>query len=107
MLTADYFDGRSSRVRVVRLEVVGEDLVIVGEDIDMRIAFAEVQVDERLGRAPRRLRLKNGAFCVVGDLNALDSLLASTPHRDGWVDRIQRRSQYVLPAIAAFIVLAF
>jgi Zn-dependent protease with chaperone function len=106
MLTADYFDGHTSRVRVVRLEVVGEDLIIAGEDIDVRVPFAEVKVDERLGRAPRRLRFKSGAFCVVGDLNALDALLASTGHRDGWVDRIQRRSQFVLPAIAVLVLLA-
>jgi Zn-dependent protease with chaperone function len=106
MLTADYFDGRSSRVRVVQLQVAGEDLVIVGEDINMRVPFAQVKVDERLGRAPRRLRFEDGAFCVVGDLIALDAMLASTPHRDGWVDRIQRRSQFVLPAIVAFAVMA-
>ncbi len=106
MLAADYFDGHSSRVRVVQLEVAGQDLVIVGEDIDMRVPFAQVKVDERLGRAPRRLRFENGAFCVVGNLNALDAMLASTAHRDGWVDRIQRRSQFVLPAVVAFVMLA-
>jgi Zn-dependent protease with chaperone function len=105
MLSADYFDGHSSRVRAVGLAVTGEDLVIVGEDIELRVPFAEVTVDERLGRAPRRLRLKNGAFCVVSDLNALDALLASTTHRDGWVDRIQRRSTFVLWSLAAFVLL--
>jgi len=45
MLTADYFDGRSTRVRVVRLEVAGEDLLITGEDLDLRIPFSEVIVD--------------------------------------------------------------
>jgi Zn-dependent protease with chaperone function len=106
MLTADYFDGHSSRIRVVELEVAGSDLVIAGEDINVHVPFAEVTVDERLGRAPRRLRFRNGAFCVVSDLNALDALLSSTAHRDGWVDRIQRRSKFVLPAIVAFVVLA-
>ena len=37
--------------------MAGEDLVIAGEDIDLRVPFADVSVDERLGRAPRRLRL--------------------------------------------------
>jgi Zn-dependent protease with chaperone function len=106
MLHAHYFDVRSMRVRVVNLSVVGEDLVIAGEDIDFRVPFADVKVDERLGRAPRRLRLKDGTFCEVRDLDALDSLLSSTAHRDGWVDRMQRHLQFVLFACVACAVFA-
>ena len=62
MLQANYFDGRSTRVRSVNLSVAGEDLIVSGEDVDLRIPFARVKVDERLGRAPRRLRLENDAF---------------------------------------------
>jgi Zn-dependent protease with chaperone function len=105
MLTARYFDGRSTRVRVVDLSVAGDDLVIAGQDIDLRVPFADVQVDERLGRAPRRLRLKGSAYCEVSDLDALDTLLSLTAHRDGLVDRMQRRLQFVLFACVAFVVL--
>jgi len=106
MLHADYFDGRSTRVRVVNLSVVGEDLIIAGEDINFHVPFADVKVDERLGRAPRRLRLKDGTFCEVRDLDALDALLALTAHRDGWVDRMQRHLQFVLFSIVACVALA-
>jgi Zn-dependent protease with chaperone function len=107
MLHANYFDGRSTRVRVVALSLAGEDLVIAGEDINLRIPFAEVGVDERLGRAPRRLRLPDGTFCEVRDLDALDILLSSTAHRDGWVDRMQRHLHFALFAAAACVVIAF
>jgi Zn-dependent protease with chaperone function len=107
MLHANYFDGRSTRVRIVDLSLTGEDLVIVGEDVDLRIPFADVRVDERLGRAPRRLRLPDGTFCEVRDLDALDLLLSSTAHRDGWVDRMQRHLHFVLFAAAACVVIAF
>jgi Zn-dependent protease with chaperone function len=106
MLQANYFDGRSTRVRVVNVSLAGDDLIIAGEDINFRVPFAEVIVDERLGRAPRRLRLKNGTFCEVRDLDALDTLLASTAHRDGWVDRMQRHLQFVLFSIVACVALA-
>jgi Zn-dependent protease with chaperone function len=106
MLTADYFDGRSTRVRVVRLEVDGGNLLITGEDIERRLPLTEVKVDERLGRAPRRLRFADEAFCVVGDLNALDAMLSSIAHRDGWVDRIQRRARFVLLSMAVCAALA-
>jgi Zn-dependent protease with chaperone function len=106
MLHANYFDGRSTRVRVVNLSVAGEDLVIAGEDIGFRVPFSHVKVDERLGRAPRRLRLQDGAFCEVRDLDALDTLLSSTAHRDGWVDRMQRHLQFVLFSVVACALLA-
>jgi Zn-dependent protease with chaperone function len=106
MLHANYFDGRSTRVRVVNLSMVGEDLVIAGEDINLRVPFAHIKVDERLGRAPRRLRLQDGTFCEVRDLEALDTLLSSAAHRDGWVDRMQRHLQFVLFSIVVCVVLA-
>jgi Zn-dependent protease with chaperone function len=106
MLQANYFDGRSTRVRSVNLSVAGEDLIVSGEDVDLRIPFARVQVDERLGRAPRRLRLEGGAFFEVRDLGALDSLLSAVGHRDGWVDRFQRRLPLVLLALVACVLCA-
>jgi Zn-dependent protease with chaperone function len=106
MLHANYFDGRSTRVRVVDLSVVGEDLLIAGADIDLRFPFAQVKVDERLGRAPRRLRFPDGTFCEVRDLDGLDALLSSTAHRDGWVDRMQRHLQFALFAAIACAALA-
>ena len=106
MVRAAYFDGRSTRIRVVTLSVVGEDLVVTGEDMDFRVPFATVRVDERLGRAPRRLRFKDGTFCEVRDLDALDTLLSLTAHRDGWVDRMQRHLQWVLFSIVVCVMLA-
>ncbi len=106
MVHANYFDGRSTRIRPVNLSVIGSDLIIAGEDVDLSVPFSDVKVDERLGRAPRRLRLKDGTFCEVRDLDGLDSLLSSTSHRDGWVDRTQRRLLWVLFSLVVSIVLA-
>jgi hypothetical protein len=106
MLHANYCDGHSTRMHAVYLSVVGEDLVIAGEGIEFRVPFAHVKVDERLGRAPRRLRLKDGTFCEVCDLDALDALLASTAHRDGRVDRMQRHPQWVLFSCVACVLCA-
>jgi Zn-dependent protease with chaperone function len=106
VVEAHFFDGRSTRIRVVNLSAAGEEIVIVGNDINLRAPIAEIQVDERLGRAARRLRLKDGSFCEVRDLDALDILLASIGHRDGRIDRMQRQAKYVLIACVAFLVLA-
>ena len=106
MLTADYFDGCSTRVQVVSLNTEGAKLVIRGDDVNVDVPWDKVKVDERLGRAPRRLRFGDGSFCSVKDLNALDALLALSGHRDGWVDRMQRHGKFVLVCIAACVVLA-
>jgi Zn-dependent protease with chaperone function len=105
MVHATYFDGRSTVMRQVELSIVDDDLIIAGDNIDVRVPFREVRVDERLGDAPRRLRLQHGAFCEVRDLRALDGLLALASHRDGWVEGMQRRSTSVLLAIVGSIVL--
>jgi Zn-dependent protease with chaperone function len=106
VLHAHYFDGRSTRVRVVRLSTDGADLVVTGEGLDIRIPLTDINVDERLGRAPRRLRFNGGAFCEVRDLEALDALLSSIGHRDLWVDRLQRHVQFVLFSCVACALLA-
>jgi hypothetical protein len=106
MLRANYFDGRTTRVRAVNLSTAGEDLVVAGEDIDLRVPFARVKVDERLGRAPRRLRFEDGTFIEVRDLVALDALLSSMGYRDGWVDRMQRHHRSVLLSCVACVVLS-
>jgi Zn-dependent protease with chaperone function len=107
VLTADFFDGHSTRVRKVTLRIEGRTLFLSGEGIELQLPFSEVRVDERLGRAPRRLRFSDGTFCEVQDLEALDDLLSAAEHRDGWVDRTQRRARSVLSCLAAVIALAF
>ena len=95
MLQANYFNGRSSRVRAVNLSVAGEDLVVAGEDIDLRVPFAKVKVDERLGRAPRRLRLEDGAFCEVRG----DGILVRQSSRGGWPRGRQGEEDAMVSAI--------
>ena len=110
MLRANYQDGRSTQVREVVLAPSDGGLAVVGSNIDFRIPIEKIVVDERLGRAPRRLRFPDGSFCEVRDLDALDILLASLGHRDGWIDRLQRHLPFVgfsIIAFAAILVAAY
>jgi Zn-dependent protease with chaperone function len=105
LLQASYFDGQSTRVHEVVLSIVDKDLVISGENISVRLPFDQIRVDERLGQASRRLRLPDGTFCEVRDLDQLDELLRSAGHRDSWVDRLQRHLQLVLVSSVAFVLI--
>jgi len=106
MLSAHFFDGRSTRIQVVQLSLVANDLVIVGNGIDLRIPFRNLVIDERLGRAARKIHLGDGAFCEVADLAGLDTLLAAAGHRDGRVDRLQRRMSVAVLAALICVGLA-
>ena len=105
MVAASYFDGRSTRVRGVHLSVDGQVLRISGEDIERSIPVGEIRIDEQLGRAPRRLRFADDAYCEIRDFDELAVLLEALGHRDGWVDRLQRRVLAVTVAVVATIAL--
>lgn len=106
-MRANYFDGQSTRVREVALSVVADQLQVAGDDVNFVVPLSRVRVDERLGRAPRKLRFETGAFCEVRDLDALDELLSAGGHRDSWVDRVQRHLPFIVTACAACVVLLY
>jgi len=101
MLRADYHDGCTALVYAVQLWIVGEELLIRGSGIERRLPFSSMCVSEKLGRAPRRLTLPDGAFCEVRDFDALAALLAQARHREGLVDRAQRHLPTVLLSLVA------
>lgn len=105
MVAAAYFDGRSTRVRPVHLSVDGPQLRIVGEDFERSIPVGDIRIDEQLGRAPRRLRFPDDAYCEIRDFDGLAVLLEALGHRDGWVDRLQRRRLAVTVAVVASIAV--
>lgn len=106
MIEARYFDGRSTRIHRVVLSLAEDRLVIAGDGIDLRVPFSQVTVDEKLGRAARKIRLASGAFCEAADIDAAEALLAAAGHRDGRVDRLQRRFTVALLAAVSCIGLA-
>lgn len=105
MLQAQFVDGRSTRVRTVDLQVAGRNLIISGEGVERTVPLASVTFDEQLGSAPRRVRLADGAFCEVRDLEGLRALMADAGLRDGWVDRTQRHLHWVLLAVVGCVAL--
>jgi len=106
-LYADYHDGQSSRVRAVELSVAGDELLVRGDGVERRVPFRAVEVAEKLGSAPRRLGLPDGAFCEVRDHRRLETLLAQTSHREGIVDLLQRHLPFVCLALVATGLVLF
>jgi Zn-dependent protease with chaperone function len=105
MVPAMYFDGRTTRVHPVELSMIAGDLRVSGEGVELRVPFADIVIDERLGNAPRRLHFPGGACCEVRDLAALDRLLSTTTHRESWVDRPQHHLGWILGAVLGFVLI--
>lgn len=105
MLPAFFYDGRGSRLHPVGLLVVGDELTVTGDNLQLRFPVRRIRVTERLGSGPRRIEFPDGSYCEVRDLERLDELLAMTDHRDGLVDRLQRHWRIALLATLSFIAV--
>lgn len=106
MLKAQYFDGKTAAAQNVELELDGDELRLRGADFELRWPWREVRISERLGNTPRRLELPGGGHCEVGDLAALDQLLARLGARPSWLEVMQHSLRWALLA-AMLIVLIF
>jgi len=99
MLEAAYFDGHSSRRRRVQLQAEGAGLRLRGEGVERWEPLATMTVGERLGSAPRLLRLADGAYVEVADAPALEALLAAAGHRATPIERAQQSWSLAIAAV--------
>ncbi|MBV7537330.1 M48 family metallopeptidase [Duganella sp. sic0402] len=94
---AAYFDGHSSRLHRVTLQVRDGVAQVRGE-AERDSPLAELRVSERSVHALRKITFPDGAYLEVRDLQGLASLLHSTGHADGWVVRLQQSWRGALAA---------
>jgi Zn-dependent protease with chaperone function len=102
-LGARYFDGRTSRLRDVRLEATQDGLLLVGEGVERRIERADLEVSEPEAGGVRQLRFRGGGGCEIDEGPELAALLALMGHREGGVVRWQ--SSWLLVALAAALLV--
>lgn len=105
MITASYFDGRSSRRHDAELTIAGGVLTLAGAFGRREVALIDVAIDEAMANAPRVLRFADGAYCEVADHRALDLALRDAGWREGLVARIQKRWRWAIGALAGFTAL--
>lgn len=77
-IPAAYYDGRSSSRRAVELCFTTEGGVrIEGEDVDISLHYADLEISSRLGNTPRYIYLPDGARLEVADNDAVDSAVGA------------------------------
>lgn len=104
MISADYFDGQSSRRVPVTLLIHRGILAVDGEEVRRSVRLKHMEVSEKLERAPRILHFPDGAYLEARD-KQIDRLLRKNGYRDTWVVRWQRNWQASLAALAVLMLL--
>jgi Zn-dependent protease with chaperone function len=116
-LSADYFDGKSSRRQACSLRCTHEGVELLDAQglLMRRAAWSEVEVSERSRHTPRQLAFADGAYAQAHDALALDDELKRTLYahggkRESWVVRAQqswRLSAYALLATGLLLAAAY
>jgi Zn-dependent protease with chaperone function len=101
--SAVYYDGRTSARTPVRVRGVDHSLHLVGAELNIAVALADVRVDARVGDTRRILGLPGGAQLHTDDHAALATLFPRANRFEAWVQGLERRWGY---AIAALVVIA-
>ena len=105
LLTADYFDGRSARARVVQLSLAGGELQIRGEGVALRVPARQVEWPERMRHGARIARLPDGGSLQCSDVRAWDAWALAGGREESWVVQAQQSWRWVLASVLGLSVL--
>jgi Zn-dependent protease with chaperone function len=105
VVSALYFDGKTTAAKAVVLSLEDQEWVVRGDDLELRHSLAQVQISERLGNTPRSLAFFEGGHCEVTDHAALDQLLDAAGVRRTWVDGMQHSLGWALLASLAIVAV--
>ena len=106
-LSADYYDGQSSKRQAVELHLEGDRLRVIGADVERTAPVRALRLSEPMGAAPRLITFPDGAVCEVRDTQALQRLLAATGARDALVVRWQFNLRWIALSACLCVLLAY
>ena len=110
LLSARYFDGRSSAALPAELELLADGVLQLRSGGTTRSAnIAELRVSDRIGNMQRRIHFADGASCELDDNDAVDAWIAGAGRRPGLHDVywLERRWPYALASLALLAVLGW
>jgi len=107
MLPVTYFDGQTSRRYAVMLELTAGVWRVQADGVDRSVPMAAARLSEKIGNAPRQLHFEDGAYCIILDHLALDSMLhAAGVKPRSIVSGLEGKWRYALASVM-LIVLFF
>jgi Zn-dependent protease with chaperone function len=107
MITAAYFDGRTSRRHPVTLNVDADGVTVTSSDVDRHAPWSDVRLSERTRHGPRLIEFTDGARCEILDTAGFQTLLRQHGHRDSVVVRAQQSWRgVIIGTVACLAVVA-
>ena len=103
-LSADFYDGKSSRRRQVTLVVSDGNVAVSGEGVEFTVSADAVSVSPRLGGMPRRIAFPDGAAALTQDHEAVDAAFAHAA-RSTFAHRLESHRTFVVFALVITIGL--
>ncbi|MEO7496501.1 MAG: M48 family metallopeptidase [Massilia sp.] len=104
MIDASYFDGQSTRRNPVTVVIHKRVVSIRGDGIHRTIRMSQMEISERLARAPRILRFPDGGF-IESDSPELTRMLAQNRYREPWVVRWQNNWPLSLLGLVSLLAM--
>ena len=104
-LLARFFDGQSSRPRVVELMLVNGRLLVHGPSVSLEFMASQVQWPERTERGRRIAHLPDGYSLHALDDAEWDAWLRASGRRESWLVRVQQSWRAVLLVVLLLIGL--
>jgi Zn-dependent protease with chaperone function len=107
MIQGRYFDASSSAAAEAQLEGAGGSIWLRVAGQSRTFELKQLEISDRIGSIPRRIRFPDGAEFETEDNDAVDLLLAGTAPREGWVHRLERNWGIAVGALAGVVVAGF
>lgn len=99
-----YYDGRTSRRRVVTVSIE-DGIVHLRGDAIRECPLRDMDVSERSVHAVRKLEFPDGTFVEIADAPGIDAMLAAAGHSDGIVVRLTQSWRNAFMALFTTVAL--
>ena len=106
-LSADFYDGKSSRRRQVTLVVSDGNVAVSGEGVEFTVSADAVRISPRLGGMPRRIAFPDGAAALTQDHEAVDAAFAHAARSSTLAHRLESHRTFVVFALVLTIGLVW
>ena len=105
-INADYFDGKSSRRRLVTIAVRDGTVIVLGDGLAFEVAASAMKISARMSGMPRRLEFPDGAAAVTQDNEEVDEAFGGAGHKT-LAHRLESHRTFVVLALVLTLALCW
>ncbi len=108
MIQGWYFDSRSSAAGAAQLQAGADGSIYLQANGRQQVfSLEQLQISDRIGSVPRRIRFPDASEFETGDNDAVDLLLGAAGPRQTWVHRLERNWGIAVAALGMVVAVCF